>query len=136
MKFWILTMIGCAAGLWALLAVPRWLRARRKHDPMEYYAGWGGYVHPIGLDKKITREEADAIAARGNAYLIAFFDADNRLVRVDKILKDALFFRFEYTYHPNGRLKLTKVLRSDGRTKEFEYDQRGRKLPTSPAGIW
>src|ERR1700751_5734586 len=136
MKIPILLMIASATGLLVLAALWLYLRAGVRHEPVEYYAGWGGYVHPIGLSKKITRGEAYAIAARGNAYLVANFDADNRLTQVDKILKGELFFRFEYSYYPNGRLKLAKILRYDGRAVEFEYDQRGRKLPSSPGGIW
>jgi YD repeat-containing protein len=136
MKIAILLMILSAAGLLVLAALWLYFRAAERHDPVEYYSGWSGYGHPIRLGRKITRGEADAQAARGSAYLIAYFDADNRLSRVDKILKGEPFFRFEYTYYPNGRLKLTKVLRSDGRTKEFEYDGRGRKLATSPPGFW
>jgi hypothetical protein len=134
MKIPILLMILSATGLLVLAAV--WLYIPMRHDPVEYYASWGGYGHPIGLSRKITRGEAYAQAVRGYAYLIAHFDADNRLARVDKINQGELFFRFEYSYHPNGRLKLTKALRYDGRAIEFEYDTRGRKLPSSPEGFW
>ena len=136
MKIPILLMIASATGLLVLAALWLYLRAGPRHEPIEYYASWGGYGHPIGLGKKITQGEAYATAARGYAYLVAHYDADNRLARVDKINKGELFFRFEYSYHPNGRLKLAKTLRYDGRTVEFEYDKRGRKLPSSPGGIW
>lgn len=136
MKIPILLMIASAAGLLVLAVLWLYFRTGPRHEPIEYYAGWGGYMHPIGLSKKITRGEADAVAARGNAYLVGYFDADNRLRRVDKILKGELFFRFEYSYYPSGRLKLAKTLRHDGRAVEFEYDKRGRKLPSSPGGIW
>jgi hypothetical protein len=54
-------------GIGLVVLIVRSVRARqnRKHDPVEYYLGWGGYSHPIGLDKKITKEEAEAVAARG-----------------------------------------------------------------------
>jgi hypothetical protein len=32
-------------------------------DPIEYYRGWNGYWHPISLDHKISKEEADALHA-------------------------------------------------------------------------
>ncbi len=136
MKIAILLMILSATGLLVLAALWLYFRAAERHDPVEYYSGWSGYGHPIRLGKKITRGEADMQAARGYAYLIAYFDADNRLGRVDKISKSELFFRFEYSYHPNGRLKLAKASRYDGRSIAFEYDGRGRKLPTSAPGFW
>ena len=132
----ILLMIISATGLLVLAALWLYFKTGQRHERVEYYASWGGYGHPIGLSKKITRGEAYAQAARGYAYIIAFFNADNRLARVDKINEGELFFRFEYTYHPNGKLKLAKVSRYDGRAIEFEFDQRGRKLPSSPGGFW
>jgi len=136
MKTAFLLMILSATGLLALAALWLCFRAAERHDPVEYHSGWSGYGYPIRLGRKITRGEADAQAARGYAYLIAHFDDDNRLGRVDKINKGELFFRFEYSYHSNGRLKLAKVSRCDGRSIEFEYDGRGRKLATSPPGFW
>jgi hypothetical protein len=107
--------------------------ARRKHDPVEYYLGWGGYTHPITLGKKVTKEEADAAAARGSAYLIGYFDADGRLTRVVKMLRGAVFFDFEYTYHPNGRRKSAKVTNAKGVVTIREYDRAGRGRPDNPS---
>lgn len=136
MKIPILLMIVSAAGLAVVAALWLYFRAADRRDPVEYYSGWSGYGHPIRLGRKITRAEAYAQATRGYAYLIAHFDADDRLARVDKINKGEVFFRLDYSYHRNGRLKLAKVSRHDGGKVEFEYDGRGRKLPTSPAGFW
>jgi uncharacterized protein DUF6156 len=136
MKIPVLLMILSATGLTALAALWLYVRATERHEPVEYYSGWSGYGHPIRLGRKITRSEADALAARGSAYLIGYFDGDDRLSRVDKINRGELFFRFDYSYHRNGRLKLAKVSRQDERSIEFEYDGRGRKLPTSPTGFW
>jgi hypothetical protein len=137
MKIPILLMILSATGLLVLAALWLYFRANERHEPVEYYSGWSGYGHPIRLGRRITRGEADALAVRGSAYLIGYFDTDNdRLSRVDKIYRGELFFRFDYSYHRNGRLKLAKVSRHDGRSIEFEYDGRGRKLPTSPTGFW
>jgi hypothetical protein len=43
----------------------RFARRKRRHDPVEYYLGWGGYWHPIGLQSHITKDEADVPQARG-----------------------------------------------------------------------
>ena len=111
MKIPILLMILSATGLLVLAALWLYFRATERHEPVEYYSGWSGYGHPIRLGRKITRSEADALAARGSAYLIGYFDAGDRLSRVDKINRGDLFFRFDYSYHRNGRLKLAKVSR-------------------------
>jgi hypothetical protein len=121
----LLLTVAIAIGLAVLIV--RSVRASRKHDPIEYYKGWGGYWHPIGLQHKITKEEADAIAAEGSAYLIGHFNAGGKLVRVVKMLRGSTFFDFEYAYHPNGRLKYSRVTNAEGRVSERHYDARGRK---------
>jgi hypothetical protein len=127
MKILILLIVMVGVVVAAVLVRSSLLRAKRKHDPIEYYAGWGGYWHPIGLDNKITKEEADAITARGNAYLIGYFDGDGKLMRVVKHLRGEVFFEYLYAYHPNGKLKSAKVTRG-GRETLLEYDARGRRL--------
>jgi len=115
------------------LLVARSMRARRRwHDPVEYYLGWDGYSHPIRLHKKVTKEEADATAAEGAAYLIGYFDANGRLTRVIKMLRGAVFFDFEYTYHPNGRRRSAKVTNAKGVMTMREYDTRGRDRSGNP----
>ena len=99
----------------ALVAWFIWARARRRrHAPIEFYLGWDGYQHPISLHKRITREEAEAVAAEGHAYLIGHFDSDGRLRRVVKMLRGSVFFDFEYTYYPNGTRKSAKVTNAKG----------------------
>ncbi len=103
-------------------------KAHEKHDPIEYYSGWGGYRHPIVLQHKITKAEADAVAAKGYAYVIGYFDADSRLVRVVKMLRGEVFFEFVYAYYPNRKLRSATVTASDGRVTVLEYDARGRGI--------
>jgi hypothetical protein len=90
-----------ALGVWlAAVTVRSALKARQKHDPIEYYAGWGGYRHPIALEHKITKEQADALAAEGSAYLTGYFDANGKLVRV--VVTRLGLFRI-YVYLPSQR---------------------------------
>jgi hypothetical protein len=104
------------------------LKAHQKHDPIEYYAGWGGYRHPIVLEHKITKEQADALAAEGSAYLIGYFDANGKLLRVVKMLHGSVFFEYVYTYYHNGKRQSATVARN-GRVTVLEYDRRGRGVP-------
>jgi Family of unknown function (DUF6156) len=123
-----------AIGVWLVAVTVRSaLRAQQKHDPIEYHSGWGSYRHPIVLERKITKEEADAFAAKGYAYLIGYFDADGRLVRVVKILRGEVFFDFVYAYYPNRKLRSATVTASDGKVTAMEYDTRGRGVPGRPA---
>jgi hypothetical protein len=124
MTFWILLLTLC--GLVALARRLVLALARKDHDPVEYYRGWRGYRHPIKLENRITKEEAEAITADGAAYLVGYFD-DGRLMRVVKFLRGEFFFEYLYSYHPNGRLKSARVTRRD-RVTLLEYDSRGRRL--------
>jgi hypothetical protein len=128
-----IALIGVALAAWFAWAA--FARANVKHEPIEYYRGWGGYSHPIGLDHKISKEEADALHAEGSVYLIAHYH-ERKLTRVTKMLKGAVFFDFEYTYHPNGTPKSVKTTNAQGVVKVREYDRRGRARPDNPAGFW
>jgi hypothetical protein len=124
----LMVVVISVAGAAFALALFRFMRARtwKKREPVEYFSGWGGYRHPIGLSDKITREEADARQARGDVYLIGHFDADNRLVRAIKMYKGVVFFDFAYTYHPNGTRRSATITNNKGVTSEREYDTSGR----------
>jgi hypothetical protein len=76
--------------------------AKASHDPVEYYMGWRGYRHPITPEHRITKEEADALTARGAAYLIGHYDGDGKLTGVVRLYRGKFFFEYLYAYHPNG----------------------------------
>jgi hypothetical protein len=131
MKTLVLIVVAVVA-IGALLAAARlgqrWLEQRRVHDPVEYYERWGGYDMPIHLINRITREQAEAQAARGCAYMIGHFDAQGRLVRAVKMLRGAVFFDQRYSYDPQGRLVCIETIDADGVIKSAEYPERiGRK---------
>ena len=114
---------------WATLA-----RATVKHEPIEYYLGWGSYSHPISLQHKISKEEADALHAKGGVYLIGRY-RDRKLTGVTKMRKGAMFFDFEYTYYPNGTCESVKTTNAKGEMKIREYDRWGRGRSDGP-GFW
>jgi hypothetical protein len=104
---------------------------RRPHDPVEYYESWGGYGVPIHLVRRITKEQAEAQAARGYAYMIGYFDSDGRLVRDVKMYRGAVFFSHDYTYYPSGSIQRVKVTDPDGAETVSEF-----KDGTWPGLFW
>ena len=126
MKF-LLPLLVLAALIMGALVLRRVLAPRRPRDPVEYYMGWGGYWHPIGLQHRITKEEAEALNAEGRVYLVGTYDGESRLVRAEKFYRGEHFFEYLYEYHPNGRLKSARVMRG-GQTTVLEYDARGRRI--------
>ena len=126
-----LTILLVALGALALVVLRIWFfRARRRwrrRNAVEYYLGWGGYTHPIGLQNRITKEQADALHAEGTVYLVGYYDGEGRLARAVKFMRGEVFFEYLYGYHPNGRLKSARVARG-GRVTVLEYDARGRRV--------
>ena len=129
----VIALIGVALAAWFAWAALA--RANVRHEPIEYYRGWDGYWHPISLDHKISKEAADALDAEGSVYLIGYYN-EGKLTRVTKMLKGAVFFDFEYTYHPNGTCKSVKTTNAKGVVKVREYDRWGRGRPENPSGFW
>jgi hypothetical protein len=132
MKTLIVLIVVFGIGLALLIVRSVRARANRKHDPIEYYRGWAGYWHPITLEDKITKEQADAVAARGGAYLIGYFNADGKLVRAVKMYRGSVFFDFEYAYYPDGKRKSAKVTNAKGKVTVRQYDESGRGRPGNP----
>ena len=48
------------------------------------------------------------------------------------MLRGAVFFDFEYAYHPNGRRKSARVTNAKGVVTVREYDEWGRGRPGNP----
>jgi hypothetical protein len=126
MKTLIVPIVVLGVGLVLLVAWSARERANTRHDPIEYYRGWGGYGHPIVLQNKMTKEEADAVAKTDSAYVIGYFDRDGKLTRVVKMLRGAVLFDFVYSYHPNGKLKSAEVTNANGVVSVRDYDESGR----------
>lgn len=124
MKILLLLMIAVAVGL--TMWLPRLHARSETHDATEYYRSWGGLRHPINLKEKITREQAEAQAAAGYAYMIAHYDTDGRLLRVVKMLRGAIFFEFAYAYYASGKLKSVRVTNPDGVVSVQEFEDRRR----------
>ncbi len=122
-------LVVLSAGLVARVV---WRRLReRKHDPVEYFGSWDGYGLPLRLVDRISKEEADARAARGSAYLVGYFDVENRLVRDVKMLRGKVFFEHHYTYYPSGRLRHMTVTNTRGEVLRRDYRE-----SDSPTFVW
>ena len=117
----VIAVVAVVALLVLARAGQRALEQRRAHDPIEYYGSWDGYGVPIHLTQRITKEEAEARAAHGSAYLIGYFDASGRLVRAVKMLRGEIFFAEDYTHFPSGSVQRVKTVNADGVETVSEY---------------
>ena len=121
MLFFPTAVTGAAIFALAVWSARRWLRRRRKHDPVEYYLSFAGYRHPVTLTNRITKMEAEALAAKGAAYYIGYFE-DGELHRVVKIYRGAILYEHNYVYASNGKLKSRKHIDREGVTIEKIYN--------------
>jgi Family of unknown function (DUF6156)/RHS Repeat len=119
----VIAVVSVGALLAAAQLGQRWREQRRVHDAVEYYERWGGYDMPIRLINQITKEQAEAQAARGEAYMIGHFDPQGRLVRAVKMLRGAVFFDQQYSYDPRGRLVRITITDADGVTRSADYPE-------------
>jgi hypothetical protein len=126
-------LVLAALAVLSLLAMAVW-RPRARHEAVEYFGGWGGYRHPIGLQNRISKAQADALDAHGAVYMTGYFDGDSRLTRVVKMYRGEMFFDYRYEYDANGRLKSASVERG-GRTDVLEFDARGREVSGAGAAF-
>ncbi len=97
----LIVLMAVVAGLVAAVLIARaalrWHKVNQIHEPIEYYLGWTGYRHPIVLEHKLTKEEADALHAAGIVYLVAHYDqTGKKILRIVKIMRGAVFFEFVY----------------------------------------
>jgi uncharacterized protein DUF6156 len=115
----------------ALTIAGTWVALRHTHRPRDaiaYYTSWGGYWHPIGLYKRITKEKADEMHAEGLAYMVGEYNEKGQLTRVTKFLHGEVFFQYSYSYHDNGMIKTARVARG-GRDRLLQWDERGQPPP-------
>jgi hypothetical protein len=130
----LLLVVALGTGIAVFVAYSMQREAGGRHEPVEYYRGFAGYGHPVTLTYPVTKEEADALAAKGKAYLVGTYDDEGKLLHVVKYLNHDVFFDFVYSYYANGKIK-SAVITGDGRTTFIQYDTRGRQDPSTP-GFW
>lgn len=72
----------------------------------------------------LTREQALA----RKEYMAEHYDAAGRVYRRDIFVFGELVMREYYEYHANGEPRRFEVVRSDGKSSVFRYDEEGRLI--------
>jgi YD repeat-containing protein len=128
----VLAVVGILILVLILRSVLGGMADRKKHDAVEYYRTFAGFKIPLRLRQKVTKEEAEAQAVTGYAYLIGYFNTDGKLIRVAKMLRGSVFFEQAYTYSPSGKLQHVKSTNADGVVTEWDYDESGHRRTPAP----
>jgi hypothetical protein len=110
-------------------------------DGNKYYHQPGGpYYFKHGVtyqgflpNEEMTKSEADALAASGYAYAIAYFNPDGLPTNVQKIYHGKTEFSAELTW-TNSRPISTRVTDAQGKVTDTVFDANGRPINPKPAG--
>jgi hypothetical protein len=94
--------------------------ARSQHAPggPYYFESFRGYSLPLHPEGPIA--EAEAKSRR--AYIVAHYDADGRLVRIEKRLDGRVQWADTYEYHGNKLVRRIGI-NWEGRRVENRFDQ-------------
>ena len=95
-----------------------------KEGKSHFYANFSEYKIPLKLVEPLV--EKDALSRE--TYYIGFYDSKDKLYRVEKYFKGKLFFKHDYLYHENGRIKESRTVNRDGVEKINWFDEKGRAI--------
>lgn len=91
---------------------------------ISYFGSFAGYNIPLKPIERIDREEA--LSRR--AYYVGYFNKKNQLVKFEKYIDGTLFFRHEYSYYPNGKIRENRGVDADGNDRIDIYDKNGKRI--------
>jgi hypothetical protein len=90
-----------------------------------YFESFAGYDLPLRPVGEIPKEQAKA----ASNYYVAEYDAVGRLKSFASTFDGGkVFFKHEYTYHDNGKLKTARVTSEEGRVRVHQFAIDGRLL--------
>lgn len=65
-----------------------------------------------------------------NTFFRGYFDGDERLMGLEKVVYGEIELVHRYEYHPHGPLKRAEITDVDGEVTVLEFDERGE--PVTP----
>ena len=74
-----------------------------------YFVSYSGIKLPLKLINEISEDSLN----NRNTYFCGHFDADDKLVRCQKIVYSEIESEHLYHYHTNGALKLAEITEDD-----------------------
>ena len=91
-------------------------------DICRYFVTYTGIKLPL----KLTNELTDADLENRNTFFCGYFDQQDRLLRLEKIVYGELEMQHLYTYHDNGLLKQAEIINSDEEVTTLNFNESGR----------
>ncbi|MGZ8219122.1 DUF6156 family protein [Methylomagnum sp.] len=89
-----------------------------------YFLTYSGVKLPFKLLNPLEPEQIE----NRNTYFRGYFDAENCLLSLQKMVYGELEMEHRYTYHGNGVLKAAEIIDIDGEVTVLSFDENGEPL--------
>ncbi|MEW6037955.1 MAG: DUF6156 family protein [Pseudomonadota bacterium] len=89
-----------------------------------FFLTYSGVNLPLKL---MTELEPEQIGHR-NTYFRGYFDEEDRLVGLQKLVYGEVEMEHRYAYHRNGKLKRAEITDADGELTVLDFDEDGLRL--------
>jgi len=89
-----------------------------------YFLTYSGVKLPLRL---MTELEPAQLENR-NTFFRAYFDGEDRLTGVQKLVYGEVEMEHRYAYHANGNLRSVEIMDADGDWNGMEFDENGAPL--------
>ena len=90
-----------------------------------YFESFANYKIPFWPIKKLSEDEAKT----RDAYYIAYYDKDGKIVSFTKYLYGKMEFDDKYFYGADGRIERRELSKSTGETAIQYFDKNGKLIP-------
>ncbi len=93
-------------------------------DRCRYFLTYTGVKLPL----KLMTELEPAQLENRNTYFRGYFDEQDRLIGLQKLVYGEVEMEHRYTYHANGALRSVEIIDADGDQKAMEFDENGAMI--------
>ena len=80
----------------------------------------------VKLPLKLMNELDEAGLHNRNTFFRGYFDAQERLTRLEKVVYGELELQHVYAYHANGALRQAEITDADDEVTLLEFDENGQ----------
>ena len=90
-----------------------------------YFESFANYKIPFQPIKELSKDEAKT----RDAYYIAYYNEDGKIVSFSKYLNGKMEFDDKYFYGADGRIEKRELLKSSGERAIHYFDKEGNIIP-------
>lgn len=95
-----------------------------------YFISYSGVKLPLKLVNELPDESH---LENRNTYFRGYFDTDQRLLLLEKLVYGDIELRHRYRYYPNGVLADAEITDADGEIDVLRFDENGTAIEDESA---